>query len=304
MKASIQIKLAIIVLAVLSASFAAPAYAIAVFGAEVTASLWMADINDSNEIQLIANQTATVFGSASTGQAFAEATATSLAFGNSSATSTETAAFAGFTPTGRTFAIARALSTGLVFINNTTTTDVTTSIILDLDFSGFAIFDSLAGEFAFSRIAIRVLGPNEFGGAVAVDLIDPILASTSILDSFGGSGAVFFDVFVPSLASQPILLQIEALGRAQVTEPGIFVLFGMGLLALISLHTVLPVKGRDRLGFEFKRTRQSGFLCEGSKVTRPDISTPYAAPIGAESTAGNQLGLLAKQGPAARLAGQ
>ncbi len=242
MKASIQIKLAVIAVAILSAGFAVPVYAIAVFGADVTASLRMADTNGGDEIELIANQTATVFGFASTGQAFAEATATSLVLGNPSATSTDTAAFAGFTPTGGTFAIARALAIGLVSINNTKTTDLTASIILDFGFNGFAISDPLAGKLAFSRIAIRVLGPNEFGGAIAVDLIEPILASTFMLNPFGGSGSVPFAVSVPSFASQPILLQIEAFGRAQVTEPGILVLFGMGLLALIGLHAVLSVK--------------------------------------------------------------
>ncbi|EAR21768.1 hypothetical protein [Nitrococcus mobilis] len=242
MRISIQIKLAAIVFATLSVGFAVPAHAVAVFGAGVTTSLQVTDIRDDNGIELIANQTATVFGSASTGQAFAEASATSLVFGDSSASLTDTVAFAGLTPTGGAFAIASALSTGLTFINNATTTDLIASLILDFSFSGFAIFDPLGREFAISKIAIRVLGPYGFGGAAAVDLIDPILASTSILNPFGGSGAVSFAVFVPSLATQPILIKIEAFGRAQVTEPSILVLFGMGLLALIGLHTVLSEK--------------------------------------------------------------
>lgn len=245
MKASIRIKLAVIAFSVLSASFALPVYAIAVFGGDATASLKMTDISDGNGTEIITYQTDTVFGGATTGQAFAQATATSLAFGDSTATLTDTAAFVGFTPTGGTFAIARAISTGLVSIKNTTTSDLTASFILDFGFSGFAIFDPRAGESAFSRIAIRVFGPNEFGGPAAVDLIDPILADTSILNSFGDSGSVSFDVFVPSLAFQPIWLQIEAFGRAQVTEvtePGILALFGMGLLTLIGLRTTLSMK--------------------------------------------------------------
>lgn len=261
MKARIQIKSAVIAFAVLSASFAVPAHAIAVFGADVTASLRMTDISDGNGTEIITYQTDTIFGSATAGQAFAQATSTSLAFGHSTATLTDTAAFVGFTPTGGKFAIARAISTGLVFIKNTTTSDLTASFILDFGFSGFASFDPFSGEFALSRIVIRLLGPDEFGTPATEYLIDPIFADTSILNPFAGSGSVRFDVFVPSLAFRSLLLQIDAFGQAQiteVTEPGTLVLFSMGLLALIGLRTAfvheeavlaLNLSGHSKAGF-------------------------------------------------------
>lgn len=247
MKANIQIKLAVIAFALLSASFVVPAYAIPVFGANVTASLRVTDIRDDNGTELTINQAATVFGAAAPGQAFASAISVGLVFSDpatsfGNAISTDTATFAGTTATGQTLAGASAISTGLIFIDNATTVDLTVSFILDFSFSGFASSDPLAGEFALSGIAIRVLGPDEFGTPAAEDLIDPIFADTSMLNPFEGSGSVPFDAFVPSpfndpfLSFQPILFQTEAFGLAQVTEPGIFVLFGMGLLALIGLH--------------------------------------------------------------------